>query len=320
MKYLVTGAAGFIGSHIVEELLALNKDVVGFDNLSNSSLEIINQLKSHENGKKLHFIHADITHLEDCRRACLGVDFVIHEAALGSVPDSIENPLKYHSNNTTGILNLLTAAKENNVKRFVFASSSAIYGDNINLPLKESEEPSPKSPYAITKLTGENYCQFFHTQGLETVSLRYFNVFGPRQNPQSQYAAVIPKFIDLYKKDTAPQIDGDGSQTRDFIYVKTVAKINIEACDNNSIPLGKAINVASGNKISILELSTLLKEKTNSTKTHTFGPERAGDIKHSHANIDILKQFTCIQSDQDGFSEALSSTLLSSGLSETGLL
>jgi UDP-N-acetylglucosamine/UDP-N-acetylgalactosamine 4-epimerase len=311
MTYLVTGAAGFIGSHIVEELLALNKKVVGFDNLSNGSIQTISFLKKHIHAKNFTFIEADITCLDSCRRACKNIDFVIHEAALGSVPDSIENPLKYHSNNTTGILNLLTAAKENNVKRFIFASSSAIYGDNTQLPLKESEAPSPKSPYAVTKLTGEYYCNFFNTHaGLETVSLRYFNVFGPRQNPNSQYAAVIPKFISLYKQNKAPKIDGDGLQTRDFIYVKTVAHINIEACENKNIELGKPINVACGETISIVDLSNLIQKEMKSSHTHSFGIERIGDIKHSHADITKLSAFECLKNDQLSFADALRETIL----------
>jgi UDP-N-acetylglucosamine/UDP-N-acetylgalactosamine 4-epimerase len=314
VTYLVTGAAGFIGSHIIEELLDLKKTVIGFDNLSNGSMACIDYLKKHKNSNNFTFLKADITNLEECRHACKNIDYVIHEAALGSVPDSIENPLKYHSNNTTGILNLLTAAQENRVKRFIFASSSAIYGDNESLPLKENESPAPKSPYAVTKLTGEYYCNFFYANyGLETVPLRYFNVFGPRQNPNSQYAAVIPKFISMYQNNSAPKIDGDGLQTRDFIYVKTVAKINIEACENTDISFGTPINVACGEKISIVELSNLIKKLTNAPQPHTFGPNRIGDIKHSHADISKLNTFKTIQNSELSFEDALKQTILFPG-------
>jgi nucleoside-diphosphate-sugar epimerase len=290
--YVVTGAAGFIGSNLVEALLKQNHTVIGFDNLSTgdkSNLDFVNQLPTKSNFK---FIEGDIRNIDQCMDVCKGADYVLHQAALGSVPRSMEQPALYNDNNITGTLNMLIAARDAKVKRFVFASSSSVYGDTPTLPKIETMIPSPKSPYAISKITGEYYCKVFWTAyGLPTISLRYFNIFGPRQNPNSQYAAVIPKFITSYLKNQSPTIHGDGQQTRDFTFVQNAVKANLGACLASPEAFGQAINIGCGDRISLNMLSDKIKEITHSTATPVYTPSRPGDVKDSLASNDLATTY-----------------------------
>jgi UDP-N-acetylglucosamine 4-epimerase len=285
--YLITGAAGFIGSNLVETLLSQTHTVIGMDNLSTGNEENIQYLKALPNAKNFTFIKGDIRDLDQCKLACKGVDYVLHQAALGSVPRSIEFPALYNDNNITGTLNMLIAAKEKNVKRFVFASSSSVYGDTPTLPKIETMIPAPKSPYAIGKLTGEYYCKVFWTAyGLPTVALRYFNIFGPRQSPTSQYAAVIPKFVSAYLKNDSPTIHGTGEQTRDFTFIENAINANLSACHASESAFGEAINVGCGDRISLNVLSDEIKKITQSTSLPIHTELRIGDVKDSLASIE----------------------------------
>jgi UDP-N-acetylglucosamine/UDP-N-acetylgalactosamine 4-epimerase len=284
--YLVTGAAGFIASNIVDQLLTQNAKVIGLDNLSTGFQENLDAIESHPNSQNFQFIKGDIRDLETCQKACKNVDYVLHLAALGSVPRSMEMPLLYDENNITGTLNMLIAAKDNKAKRFIFSSSSSVYGDTLVLPKTETMNPLPKSPYAISKITGEYYCKIFNeSYGLPTIIFRYFNVFGPRQNPKSQYAAVIPKFITSFLENTSPTIFGDGEQTRDFTFVKNVVLANIKACEMDLTHCGKAINMGCGARISVNDLAANIKKITQSTAPIDYKPPRAGDVKDSLADI-----------------------------------
>lgn len=286
-KYLVTGAAGFIGSNLVEELLNQGHEVIGFDNLSTGSRDNLTFVDQMPNGKRFRFIEADIRDLNQCHEACQDVDYVLHQAALGSVPRSMEHPALYNDNNITGTLNMLIAARDAKVKRFVFASSSSVYGDTPTLPKIETMIPCPKSPYAISKITGEYYCKvFWIAYGLPTVALRYFNIFGQRQSPTSQYAAVIPKFITAYLKNESPTIHGDGEQTRDFTYIKNAINANLAACHALPDAFGESMNVGCGSRISLNMLSGKIKEITQSTANPLYTPSRIGDVKDSLASND----------------------------------
>lgn len=279
-RFLVTGCAGFIGSSLVTKLLELGHDVVGLDNLSAGFSDNLTQ------HPQFTFITGDIRDLKTCRNACAGVEFVLHEAALGSVPLSMEEPILYTENNINGTLNMLIAARDAGVKRFVFASSSAVYGDDPILPKIETMLPSPKSPYAISKITGEYYCNVFNESfQLQTVSLRYFNIFGPRQNPNSQYAAVIPKFITAYLANTPPTIYGNGEQTRDFAYIDNVIQANIASCFAPENVCGKAYNIGCGERISLNRLAQIIKTQTQSQAKVIYEEKRAGDIQDSLASI-----------------------------------
>jgi UDP-N-acetylglucosamine 4-epimerase len=279
-RYLVTGGAGFIGSHLVENLVKQGHDVRVLDNFLTGKRENIAEFL-----EEIDLIEGDIRDLETCRQALEGVDFVLHQAALPSVPRSIEDPLLTNEINIGGTLNLLLASKEKKVRKFVFASSSSVYGDDEILPKKEGSEGVPLSPYAVTKLVGEKYCQVFSLAfGLSTISLRYFNIFGPRQDPFSQYAAVIPLFITKIIQGERPVIFGDGEQSRDFTYVANIVAANrlaIEAPETS----GEIINVACGDKTTVNQLYETIKKILQKDLAPIFEDPRPGDIRHSFADI-----------------------------------
>ncbi|MFH1033193.1 MAG: SDR family oxidoreductase [Pseudomonadota bacterium] len=284
-KYLITGGAGFIGSHLAETLVSKGQEVVVLDNLYSGKRE--NLLPASQGPGRLTFIEGDIRDGATCRQAMQGVDYVLHQAARASVQRSMEDPLQSHDVNLTGTANLLVAAKDAKVKRFVSASSSSVYGDRDDpaAPKREDMDPRPMSPYAANKVAMEFYCQAFHRAfGLETVMLRYFNVFGPRQDPESAYAAVIPKFLFALMDGQAPPVHGDGRQSRDFTYVSNVVAANLAACTAPSAP-GQAINVASGRSHDLIELLEILGRLTGQQVSPRFGPPRAGDVRHSLADL-----------------------------------
>ena len=283
--YLITGGAEFIGSNIVGELVRRGEQVRILDNLSTGKRENIAPLLSPGANPGVEFIEGDLRDLETVRRAVEGVDYVLHQAALPSVQRSIEDPLTTSEVNARGTLNLLIAARDAGVKRVVYASSSSIYGDSPTLPKTEEMRPAPKSPYAASKLAGEHYCQAFHqVYGLETVILRYFNVFGPNQDPTSQYAAVIPKFVTAMLRGERPVIYGDGLQSRDFTYVTNVVRANLLAAEAEGVA-GEVFNIACGKRYNLLELVAVINRilGTNLTPIHTA--PRPGDVRHSQADI-----------------------------------
>ena len=292
MNILITGGAGFIGSHIVEQLL-LNphefNNIRILDNLSTGKIENIQSLLQKDN---VEFMYGDITNLEICRKAVANIDMICHQAALSSVPLSLEDPLASHSINVSGFLNILTVAKENNIKRIVYASSSAVYGDETALLLKpEDTIGNFLSPYAVTKYIDELYANIFNRcYNMECIGLRYFNVYGPRQNPNGPYAAVIPKFIALMNNGKRPIIYGDGTSTRDYVHVKDVATANVLALTTtNTESYGKVFNIGGLNKINLLELVTIINKKLNTNLEPVFSAGRTGDIEHSCASIELAK-------------------------------
>lgn len=280
MKILVTGGAGFIGSHIVEHFQG-KAEIRVLDNLRSG-------YKRNLEGLQCEFIEGSILDRERVRQAVEGVDYIFHLAAMISVPESMLKPIDCVEINTTGTLIVLEEAARAKAKKLVLSSSAAIYGDNPVTPKRESMVPEPKSPYAITKLDGEYYCKMFATEGrLQTACLRYFNVFGPRQDPRSQYAAAVPIFIDRAFKNEPMTIYGDGGQTRDFIYVKDIAAANAFIATQS--PATGVFNVAYGNKITINELATTICQLTGSRSEIRHAPERLGDVKHSMAAVDALR-------------------------------
>lgn len=280
-EYLVTGGAGFIGSHIVDELLKRGETVRVLDNLATGKRE--NLAHCLEN---IDFVEGDIRDLETCHRACEGVDYVLHQAALGSVPRSIEDPLTSHEVNVTGTVKMLLAARDAGVKRFVYAASSSTYGDHPGLPKVEDRIGNPLSPYAVTKYADELYAQVFgRCYGVETVGLRYFNVFGPRQDPYSQYAAVIPLFVSALLRGKAPTINGDGEQTRDFTFVGNAVSANLLACAAGSEAAGEVFNVACNERTSLNTLYKRLQELLGTQIAAQYGPPRSGDVRDSLADI-----------------------------------
>lgn len=281
MKYLVTGGAGFIGSNIVQELVERGESVRVLDNFSTGRRENLLELKD-----KITLIEGDIRSLSTVYRAVDDVDFVIHQAALPSVPRSVSDPVTTNEVNITGTLNVLIAARDHRVKRMVFASSSSVYGNDPRQPKHEEMRPKPMSPYAISKLTGEVYCTVFtQLYGLETVILRYFNIFGPRQDPTSQYSAVIPKFIGLMLQDKPPVIYGDGKQTRDFTFVKNIVQANLNACESEYLPEERIFNCACGAQISIQELVIELNRILGKDINPDFKEKRPGDVRNSFAEV-----------------------------------
>jgi UDP-glucose 4-epimerase len=283
--YLVTGGGGFIGSHIAATLVERGRRVRVLDNFATGRRENLAQIMA-----DIELIEGDVADPQTARRAVAGVEIVFHQAAIPSVPRSIADPMSVHHNNTLGTLQILLAARDAGVKRVVFASSSSIYGDSPTLPKREDMPPAPKSPYAATKLAGEVYCQSFtDSYGLETVSLRYFNVFGPRQDPLSEYAAVIPKFITALLAGQPPTIYGDGQQTRDFTYISNVVEANLLAAEAPAAS-GRVFNMACGKRISLLELVAILNDicKTNLRPEHTA--PRPGDVLHSLADITLAQE------------------------------
>ena len=291
---LVTGGAGFIGSNLCESLLNNNNIVRCLDNLSTGKKENIIPFLDNKN---FTFLEGDIRNLETCINAVEGVDIILQQAALGSVPRSINDPITTNDVNISGFLNLLVAARDAKVKRFVFAASSSTYGDSKALPKVEDVIGKPLSPYAITKYVNELYADvFYKTYGLETIGLRYFNVFGRRQDPNGAYAAVIPKFTQLFMQLESPTINGDGTNSRDFTYIDNVIQMNhLAATTTNKEAIGTVFNTAAGERENLLEMTSLLKEYLKEYKKEIsqveiiHGPERLGDIPHSHASIDKAK-------------------------------
>jgi UDP-glucose 4-epimerase len=285
MKYIVTGGAGFIGSHIAEELAQQRHEVVILDNLFSGRLENIEPFLSQNN---VTVIPGSITDLPLLRETFAGADGIFHQGAIASVPRSINNPLATNEANITGTLNVLLAARDCGVRKVVFASSSSVYGDTPTLPKREDMIPHPLSPYAVSKLAGEHYMRVFsEVYGISTLSLRYFNVFGPRQDPDSQYAAVIPKFITSILSHRSPTIFGDGGQTRDFTYIKDVVQANVRAMESGAQGV---FNVAYCRRISVKELAAMIMEITGITVPLVSGPPRAGDIRDSLADITRAQQ------------------------------
>lgn len=286
--FLVTGGAGFIGSNLVETLLKKGYKVRVLDDLSQGKQENVNMFLDNEN---YSFIKGDIRNLSTCLSATEGVDFVLNQAAWGSVPRSIEMPLLYEEINIKGTLNMLEASRQNNVKKFVYASSSSVYGDEPNLPKQEGVEGNLLSPYALTKRTNEEYAKLYtKLYGLDTYGLRYFNVFGRRQDPNGAYAAVLPKFITQLLNDEQPTINGDGRQSRDFTYIENVIEANLKACVAPSKVAGNAFNVAYGGREYLIDVFYSLTSALEKQIEPNFGPERAGDIKHSNADITKAKE------------------------------
>lgn len=286
-KYVVTGGAGFIGSNISEYLLLKGEEVTVLDNLSTGKQQNIDEIKGLGS---FNFIKGDIRNYDDCVNACNGADYVIHCAAWGSVPRSVAEPLAYNENNISGTLNMLEAARHAKVKRFVYSASSSAYGDTPTLPKIETMNVNPKSPYAITKLVGEQYARVYNDiYGLQTVALRYFNVFGKRQDPFSQYAAVIPIFVSKLLKGESPTINGDGEQTRDFTFIENVVQANVKACLAPDSACGKVYNIGYGQRISLNQLYNKIKELLTSDVTPDYGPSRVGDVKDSLASIEEAK-------------------------------
>lgn len=286
-KFLVTGGAGFIGSNLVEKILKLGYEVAVLDNFSTGEEENIREFQG---SSIFSLIEGDVRNMEDCRRACKNADYVLHQAALGSVPRSIKEPIAANDSNLCGTLNMMVAARDNKVKRFVYASSSSVYGDIDILPKREDKIGKPLSPYAISKIAGELYGKnFFDLFGLPAIGLRYFNVFGKKQNSHSVYAAVIPKFIEKLSKGERPVIYGDGTQTRDFTYVGNVVEANMAACLAGQNAFGEAFNIGNGERTSINDLYFKLCELLHVDKAPIYGPERCGDVKHSSADISKAK-------------------------------
>ncbi len=285
--FLVTGGAGFIGSNLCEAILNKGCKVRCLDDLSTGSMKNVEIFLDNPN---YTFIKGDIKDYDTCLKATEGVDFVLNQAAWGSVPRSIEMPLFYEKNNIMGTLNMMEAARQNGVKKFVYASSSSVYGDEPNLPKTEGREGRLLSPYALTKAVDELYGRMYSDiYGLDTYGLRYFNVFGRRQNPDGAYAAVIPKFIRQLMNDEVPTINGDGKQSRDFTYIENVIEANLKACKAPHECAGEAFNVAYGGREFLIDIYYTLTEALGKNIEPNFGPDRKGDIKHSNADITKAK-------------------------------
>ncbi len=280
--YLITGIGGFIGSSLARELLQRGEQVRGVDNFSTGRRENLTQILGH-----INFREADILDLDAMKNACAGVDYVLHQAAIPSVPKSVLDPLGSNRANVDGTVSLLVAARDAKVKRVVYAASSSAYGDTPTLPKHESMTPDPISPYAVAKLASERYMiSFYRCYGLETVALRYFNIFGPRQDPSSPYSGVLAKFITMMLGGKQPTIFGDGEQSRDFTYIDNAVEANLLACKAPAAQAaGKVFNIATGRRITLNETFKLLQNLTSYSGSPTYGEERGGDIKHSLADI-----------------------------------
>lgn len=302
-KYLVTGGGGFIGSNIVGELLQRGEEVRILDNFSTGRRENIAEFSG-----KIEVIEGDVRDLKTVEEAVNGVDFVFHQAALPSVQRSILNPLTTNEVNITGTLNLLLASKETKVRRFVYASSSSVYGNSANLPKSEDMSPHPLSPYAISKLAGERYCQaFYDIYGLETICLRYFNVFGPKQDPFSEYSAVIPKFIKALAQKRRPDIYGDGEQTRDFTYVHNVVMANLLASTAEGVA-GEVINIACGERFSLNQMLKYLQGVFNLDIDPVYSGPRPGEVRDSLADVTKARKLLGYEP-QTSFFEGLNKTV-----------
>ncbi len=301
--YLVTGGAGFIGSNIVYELVKRGHRVKVIDNFVAGKRENLEDILD-----KIKLIEGDIRDLGLLRKIIKGCNYVLHQAALRSVPKSMNDPISYSEVNVRGTLNVLIASQEAKVKRVIYASSSSVYGDSRQLPQNERQNPQPISPYAATKLAGEHYCKVFSkAYGLETVSLRYFNVFGPKQSLESEYAVVIPKFITSMLKDERPPIHGDGKQTRDFTYIENVAEANLRAATCKGVS-GEVLNVACGKSYSVLELVKFLNQILNKNIEPYFTAPRPGDVKHTLADTTKMKKLLGLNPKVD-FVEGLKKTV-----------
>jgi len=288
-SFLVTGGAGFIGSHIAGYLLKHNARLVRvIDNLSTG---YETNLKNFSGNNRFEFFKGDISNAEDCKKACAGIDLVFHQAALGSVSRSIEYPLSTHQTNSTGFINMLVAARDAGAKKFLYASSSSVYGDEESLPKKENKTGNPLSPYAVTKVTNELYAaNFFRTYGMKTIGLRYFNIFGPGQSPKGPYAAVIPLFIEAMLSRKEIFIDGDGNQTRDFTYIDNAVQANIKAMfSDNPQSFGRVFNIAAGRNIDLNQLVEQLGKIMGYNKAPQHRPPRKGDIRNSLADITLAE-------------------------------
>jgi nucleoside-diphosphate-sugar epimerase len=280
--YLITGIGGFIGSSLARALLSRGEKVRGIDNFSTGNRQNIAEIVD-----RIDFREADITDLDAMRQACVGVDYVLHQAAIPSVPKSVLDPLGSNRANVDGTVNVLVAARDAKVKRVVYAASSSAYGDTPTLPKHEAMKPDPISPYAVAKLASEHYLiSFYRCYQLETVALRYFNIFGPRQDPSSPYSGVLAKFITLMLRGEPPTIYGDGEQSRDFTYIDNAVEANLLACSAPaSQAAGQTFNVATGRRVDLNETFKLLQGLTSYKGQPNYGPERSGDIKHSLADI-----------------------------------
>ena len=281
--FLVTGGAGFIGSNLCEAILNMGYKVRCMDNLSTGKQKNVDMFLGYPN---YEFMKGDIRDLDTCMCACKGATYVLHQAAWGSVPRSLEMPLFYNKNNIEGTLNMLEAARQNGVKKFVYASSSSVYGDEPNLPKTEGREGNLLSPYALTKRCDEEWAKLYtRFYGLDTYGMRYFNVFGRRQDPDGAYAAVIPKFIKQLMRGETPTINGDGRQSRDFTYIENVIEANLKACLAPHEAAGEAYNIAYGGREYLIDIYYHLTKALGVDVEPNFGPDRAGDIKHSNADI-----------------------------------
>ena len=299
--WLITGVAGFIGSNLLEALLQLNQKVVGLDNFSTGhkrNLDEVQTLVTPEQWQNFQFMHADICNLADCQTACTGIDYVLHQAALGSVPRSVEDPITTNNSNVTGFLNMLIAARNSKVKRFVYAASSSTYGDDQGLYKMEDRIGKPLSPYAVTKYVNELYANVFEkAYGLQSIGLRYFNVFGPRQDPEGAYAAVIPKWISSMIKGEPICINGDGETSRDFCYIANVVQANLLASTtHNTQAINQIFNIAVGSRTTLNDLHTELKQNLTGSYPHlkdaqaVYKEFRPGDVRHSLASIDKARE------------------------------
>jgi UDP-N-acetylglucosamine 4-epimerase len=305
-KFLVTGSAGFIGSSLVEALLNMGYQVRGLDNFSTGKKENVKEFIDNPN---YEFIEGDIRDFETCLRVCDGTDYVLHQAALGSVPRSMKEPLIYEDNNIKGTSNMMEAARQAGIKRFVYASSSSVYGNSKKLPKVEGEEGNILSPYALTKKVNEQYGKLYtEVYGLECIGLRYFNVFGRRQDPYSQYAAVIPKFIKALKNGEQVEIYGDGEQSRDFTYIENVIEANLKSCIAPKEACGQAYNIAYGERFTVNQMYSLMCEQLGINLEPKYVAPRPGDIRHSLADTNKATKLLNYNPDWNftkGFIEAL---------------
>ena len=304
--FLVTGGAGFIGSNLCEAILGMGYRVRCLDDLSTGKQANVDLFIDNP---QYEFIKGDVKDLDTCMKACEGVDYVLHQAAWGSVPRSIEMPLFYCANNIQGTLNMLEAARQKGVKKFVYASSSSVYGDEAHLPKKEGIEGNLLSPYALTKRCDEEWAKIYTMHyGLDTYGLRYFNVFGRRQDPHGAYAAVIPKFIKMLLNDERPTINGDGRQSRDFTYIENVIEANLKACLAPHEAAGQAFNVAYGGREYLNDIYQALVDALGKDIQPIYGPDRKGDIKHSNADISKAREMLGYDPEYDfqrGLNEAI---------------
>ena len=304
--FLVTGGAGFIGSNLCEAILNLGYRVRCLDDLSTGFQKHVDMFVENPN---YEFIKGDIKDFDTCMKACEGVDYVLNQAAWGSVPRSLKMPLFYCANNISGTLNMLEAARQNGVKKFVYASSSSVYGDEPNLPKTEGREGNLLSPYALTKRCEEEWAKLYTMHyGLDTYGMRYFNVFGRRQDPNGAYAAVIPKFLKQLLNGETPIIHGDGKQSRDFTYIENVIEANLKACLASHEVAGKAFNIAYGGREYLIDIFNTLVQALDKDIEPKFGPDRKGDIKHSNADISLAKKWLGYSPDYNfsrGLNEAI---------------